>query len=229
MSDTIRVMVVEDDKMVADLNREFVQSVPGFSVLKVAHSGSEALEFIAQNTVDLVVLDVYLPDMLGIDVLRDIRKSDYPADVLLITAANNSSMIEEAIRLGVFDYIMKPFNMSRFSKSLDNYKEYKKSLKAGDVINQGLVDTLVAGAHAKTSLSEELPKGINATTMELVRKAVAPIKGEIDINVICSALSISRITAYRYLEYLSQEGSIEKSLRYQKVGRPSTVYMHKAD
>lgn len=227
MSDAIKVMVVEDDKMVADLNKEFVQSVSGFTVVKVAHSGNEALEFIAQNTVNLVVLDVYLPDMLGIDVLRDMRKSDYPADVLLITAANSSTMIEEAIRLGVFDYIMKPFNAARFSKSLDNYKEYRKSLMSGTVVNQGLVDSVVAGAHGKFALSEALPKGINAATMDLVKKAISTVKGEIDIGTICESLSISRITAYRYLEYLCQEGSIEKGLRYQKVGRPSTVYIHK--
>lgn len=223
----IRVMIVEDDVMVADLNRQFTESCRGFVVTKVAHTGAEALEFIDNNPVDLVVLDIYLPDMHGIDVLKDIRKNDYPIDILLITAAHDADTVEESIRSGVFDYIIKPFDVLRYKNSLNNYLNYRKSLESSSVIDQRQVDNVMAGANIQNAAAEQLPKGINTTTMELIRKALTPLQGEIGIDDICSAVPVSRITAYRYLEYLSQRGFLEKNYRYQQRGRPQTIYTRK--
>jgi len=224
---SIRVMIVEDDFMVADLNRQFTESCEGFSVVKIAHTGAEALEFISLNPVDLVVLDIFLPDIQGTEVLKDIRRSDYPADILLITAAHNVNIVEETIRLGVFDYIIKPFDVARYRESLSNYRRYRESLESGQDIDQRQVDVVVAGARRKNLPLGALPKGINSATMDMVRKALLPLQGEIGIDDICAAVPLSHITAYRYLEHLVQEGFLEKSCRYQHVGRPMTVYTRK--
>jgi len=221
----IRVMIVEDDFMVADLNRQFTESCEGFQVVKIAHTGMEALEFISSPPIDLVVLDIFLPDIRGTEVLKDIRKSGYPADILLITAAHNADTVEETVRLGVFDYIIKPFDVARYKESLANYRHYRESLESGQDIDQRHVDVVVARAHKKNISPDTLPKGINATTMDLIRQALLPLRGEISIDDVCAAVPLSRITAYRYLEYLAQEGFLKKNQRYQRVGRPTTVYV----
>ncbi len=143
----------------------------------------------------------------------------------MITAEHNADTVEETVRLGVFDYIIKPFDVARYKESLANYRHYRESLESGQDIDQRHVDVVVARAHKKNISPDTLPKGINATTMDLIRQALLPLRGEISIDDVCAAVPLSRITAYRYLEYLAQEGFLKKNQRYQRVGRPTTVYV----
>ncbi len=223
----ICVMIVEDDFMVADLNRQFTESSDGFIVTKVAHNGAEALDFLAQNIIDLIILDIYLPDIRGIELLKIIRKNDYPSDIILITAAHDADTVKESIRFGVFDYIIKPFDVTRYKNSLSSYIRRRKSLESAGIIDQERVDTVMTGATTKSISPDTLPKGISLTTMERVKMALEPMNGEIGIDDICSSIPVSRITAHRYLEYLAEEGFLEKNYRYQHIGRPLTVYARK--
>lgn len=224
MVKSIKVLIVEDDFMVADVNKSFTESVAGFEVVKVVNTGGQALAWLESNEVDLVVLDVYLPDIQGIDILKTLRKREYPADFILITAAHDAAMIEDSMRFGVFDYIIKPFDGSRYVESLRGYKTRRESLGAAPSLDQVSVDQALQNkAAALSSLSQT--KGINPETMRKVKDLVLKFEGDFGIDDLSDALSISRITAHRYLEYLARTEFLKKEFRYSKVGRPSARYL----
>lgn len=219
----IRVMVVEDDFMVADINRQVTEQVEGFSVVKVARNGTEALEELARGGVDLVILDVYLPDLHGIAVLKEARKSDRKTDFILVTAAHDAKTVEESMRFGVYDFIIKPFDFERYKTALREYKRRRETLSQSGVLDQGKLDKVLE-KKSPAAATEELPKGIALQTLEKVSRYVESASGEIIAADLIRDLALSRITAHRYLDHLTETGLLRKELRYQKVGRPAVYY-----
>ncbi len=142
MNDAIRVMVVEDDFMVADINRQATEQVAGFTVVKLALNGKAALEELASGRIDLVILDVYLPDIHGIDLLKEARRLEYPVDFILITAAQDTNTVEQSLRYGIIDYIIKPFNFTRYHNALEEYRDRRQSLQSSGALDQGRVDSM---------------------------------------------------------------------------------------
>jgi response regulator of citrate/malate metabolism len=221
--EAIKVLIVEDDFMVAEINRSFTERVEGFRVVKVASTGKEALSFLEENPVDLVVLDVYLPDVHGIELLKALRKDEYPVDFILITAAHDSRAIEESMRFGIFDFIIKPFDAKRYEESLLGYKARRESLGSGVSLSQEAVDQALA-LQARQRPAAGTGKGINPRTMMKVEEAVSALGSGFGIDDISERLALSRITAHRYLECLVQAGRLEKEFEYKKVGRPTALY-----
>lgn len=224
MSGDIRVMVVEDDFMVAEINKQVTEQVEGFKVVKTALNGSAALHELANEKIDLVVLDVYLPDVNGLDVLKEARRCEYPVDFILITAAHDTHTVEQAMRYGIVDYLIKPFDFARYKAALAEYRNKRFSLKSAGAMNQGLLDSLLVRS---TAHQEEmaLPKGISPLTLQKIVDYVNESKKEALASEIAEHISISRVTARRYLEYLAATGILRKEIRYQKVGRPLIYYM----
>jgi len=167
--DPIKVLVVEDDFMVAQVNRDFVERVPGFSVVGVASTGEQALEMLEKERPDLVILDIYLPDMSGTEVLRGIRASGNETDVIVITAAREAGAIRDALRGGAIDYIIKSFRFERFAAALEGYRTYRKRLDSGGEMGQREVDHLY-NLVVKREQPDALPKGIDPQTLDRVRR-----------------------------------------------------------
>jgi len=216
-------MVVEDDFMVADINRQVTEQLEGFSVVKVARNGKEALEELEKGQVDLVILDVYLPDIHGLTVLKEARKSDRKTDFILVTAAHDAGTVEESMRYGVYDFIIKPFDFERYKAALREYKTRRETLAQNGFLDQGRLDKVMEKKPTRRG-PDELPKGIAARTLEKVTKYVEQVSGEIVTADLKRDLELSRITAHRYLEYLTLAGRLRKELRYKKVGRPAVYY-----
>lgn len=224
MSEDIRVMVVEDDFMVADINRQVTEQVEGFMVVKTALNGSAALQYLAQEKIDLVVLDVYLPDLNGLEVLKEARKREFPVDFILITAAHDTHTVEQAMRYGIVDYLIKPFDFARYKAALSDYRKKRFSLKSAGIMNQGVLDNLLV----RTSAFQEepaLPKGISQLTLQKIIDCVKESNREALASEVADKVSISRITARRYLEYMTASGMLRKEIRYQRIGRPLIYYV----
>lgn len=220
--ESIRVMVVEDDFMVADINRQVTEQTEGFVVVKVARNGAEALEALEKGGVDLVVLDVYLPDAHGLEVLKSARRNESSADFILVTAAHDAKTVEESMRYGVCDYIIKPFDFERYRNALREYRKRREALARDGFLDQGRVDRVLE--KKPSPRGTPLPKGIAPQTLAKVRGYVDAARGEIEAAALIGALGLSRITAHRYLEYLAGSGRLRKELRYKKVGRPAVYY-----
>ncbi|RCV57458.1 two-component system response regulator [Marinitenerispora sediminis] len=215
----VRVLVVDDDFMVARVNRGLVQRVAGFTVVGEAHTGAAALTAAARLRPDLVLLDIYLPDMSGLEVLRRLREAPGPeVDVLAVTAARDVATIRAAMRGGVVHYLIKPFTREALWERLDRYRRIDQRLSAGPEIGQAEVDRMFGGGRA-----EDLPKGLTPQTRELVGRALRAA-GDLSATECGDLVGLSRVSARRYLEHLVETGEAEVRLRYGAAGRPERRY-----
>ena len=121
----IKVAIAEDDFRVAEIHEKFLHKVDGVKLVGKARSGKETLTLVQSKKIDLILLDIYMPDMLGTDLIEKIKKMDQSIGIIMISAANEKPMIEKAIQLGIFDYIIKPVKMERFIAAVERFKQAK--------------------------------------------------------------------------------------------------------
>ncbi|GAA0897904.1 response regulator [Virgisporangium aurantiacum] len=207
--------------MVARVHRGFVERVPGFTVDGVAHTGAEALDAVRSLRPDLVLLDIYLPDISGLEVLRRVREGAAPVDVLAITAARDVATIRTALRGGVIHYLIKPFTFEVLRERLDRYGAAHRRLAGDGDVAQDDVDRLF-GALRPTRIS--LPKGLTAPTADLVRTALIAAVGDLSASECADVARLSRVSTRRYLEYFVESGTAAVRLRYGGTGRPERRY-----
>ncbi|MFG2621514.1 response regulator [Streptomyces sp. NPDC048507] len=219
----IHVLVVDDDMRVARINAAYVAKVPGFRVSGQAHSAAEALEFVTAHPVDLVLLDHYLPDENGLDLVRRLRERGHHADVIMVTAARDLATVQAAMRLGALQYLVKPFAFTGLRARLEAYAALRRSLAGGGEAEQAEVDRIF-GALAAAGGANELPKGHSPTTAELVRQVLRGAEGPLSTQQIADRAGISRQTAQRYLKLLDRAGRVTLALRYGETGRPEHRY-----
>jgi response regulator of citrate/malate metabolism len=229
MTDLPRVLVVDDDFAVAALHRGFVEFHGGFSVAGVAHDGAEALRLVEETDPDLVLLDVYLPDMSGLEVLQQLRaRPGRPVDVIAITAARELDTVRTAMAGGVLHYLVKPFTAQVLRERLDDYLRHQAEIRRTEAqqteLDQDQVDRLLAtprSGHAAATL----PKGLSGATMQAVRDALAEHPGSASAQEIGDLLGVSRVSARRYLEHLVTEGRARVAPKYGAAGRPENRYV----
>lgn len=230
MQENIRVMIVDDDPMVMEVNKQFVEATGGFEIVGAAQSGIEALAMVDAKQPHLVILDHFLPDLNGVDVLVELRKQNQPVDVILVTAARDSETVQSVFRYGAIDYIVKPFRFDRFKSALDNYKALRLNL-AKNELNQEEIDYF-ANAKVKTELQQEesqsfedhLPKGLNAITMKQILLFLFKQKKALSAEEVAEGVGLARVTARRYLDYLEKTKKIKLEVQYGTIGRPINRY-----
>lgn len=223
----INLILVEDDPMVMSVNEGFICQVGGFLVIGSARTGQQGLELIKKHKPRLVILDVYLPDMSGIQILKELRKQGTPTDVIMITAADDVNIVQDAIRFGVVDYIIKPFKFERIKAALEKYKAYSDKFKNQGVIDQKQLDDLTRMNSSPLSSDTDgqlLPKGLREVTLKQVVAFLDNRKQECSAEEVAEGLGIARVTARRYLEYLVKNSRVRLESQYGAVGRPINKY-----
>jgi response regulator of citrate/malate metabolism len=223
----IRVLVVDDDFMVARVHAGFVRRVPGFEVVGTAHTGAEALADVARLAPHLVLLDVYLPDMSGLDVLRTLRQECPDVDVLVVSAARDVDTVKEALRGGVVHYLVKPFDQAALAERLLAYAERHQGLGVLEEARQEDLDRLFGTTAAPTGRAD-LPKGLTPETADVVRRALVAAEDDLSSSECAEETGLSRVGARRYLEYFVATGRAEVRPRYGATGRPERRYRWKA-
>jgi response regulator of citrate/malate metabolism len=217
----IRVLVVEDEPIAADAHKVYVERVPGFAVAGSARTGADAFRLLREADVDLVLLDMNLPDRHGIEVVRAMRAAGHRADVIAVTSARDLAVVRAAVSQGVVQYLLKPFVFATFRDKLERYREYRERLsRAEPVAGQHQIDRLLATLRGPDAVS--LPKGMSAESLEAVTASLRQAAGS--AAEIASVLGASRVTARRYLEYLFEAGLASKHARYGNAGRPEVEY-----
>ena len=227
-TETIRVLVVDDDFMVAKVHSGFVRQVPGFEVVGAAHTGAQAVSEARRLQPDLVLLDIHLPDINGLELLQQLRDVVPELDVLVISAAREVETVRRALRGGIVHYLMKPFSADDLHERLEHYRQSYQALSPGSAsgtaeqadVNRvfGLGDT-----------ARPLPKGFSTETLRLVeellrRTSDTSAGADLSATEAADALGTSRVSARRYLEYLVEEGRAVVQLRYGGIGRPERRY-----
>jgi response regulator of citrate/malate metabolism len=223
----IRVVVVDDDFMVAKIHAGFVTRVPGFAVAGVAHSGTDALRMVDDLRPDLVLLDIHLPDISGIDVLRLLRETHPDVDVLVISAAKEVDTVRTALRSGVVNYLLKPFDHESLRDRLQQYTTAHRSLATAPMIAQSDLDRIfggTSGLRRETSVAGPVPKGLSQESAELVGRTLRDSDGELSATECAERTGLSRVSARRYLEHFTETGQAEVRLRYGAAGRPQRRY-----
>ncbi len=218
----IRTLIVDDDFMVAKVHCAYVERVAGFVVVGVAHTGAEALEAVERLRPDLVVLDIYLPDLSGLAVLQELRRRQSAVDVIMVTAARDVDSLRAAMAGGALRYIVKPFSFARFSETLQTYQRFAGRRSVLAEVDQADVDRLYATMGVTPDQS--LPKNLNPPTLELVVRCLQAQAETVSALEVAERTGISRGTARRYLEYLETQGRAVLELRYGAAGRPEHRY-----
>ncbi|GAA4701990.1 response regulator [Brevibacillus fulvus] len=225
---TIDVLIVEDDRRIIEINQKFIEKLEGFSVIALATNGEQAKELLAYTKPQLVLLDVYLPDMLGIELVWHIRQHYRDIDIIMITAAREIEMVYEALRGGVFDYIVKPLIFESFQERMESYRNHLKRRDRGSgIVDQAEIDLLLTRGQPQNKPKETvMPKGIDSLTLEKVIQAVSQAReAGVTAEEVGKLIGTSRTTARRYLEFLVTEGRIRADLVYGTVGRPERKYL----
>jgi len=219
----IRTLVVDDDYRVAELHCTYVERVAGFQLAGRAHTGESALAEVDQLQPDLLLLDIYLPDMSGLEVLRRLREDEHPAvDVVAITAARDVESLRSAMRGGVVHYLIKPFLFATFEEKLLSYSAARERLQRLAQAEQGDVDRIFGAL--RTARTQALPKGLSDSTLEIIIQALGRSKSGLPAAAVADETGVSRVTARRYLDHLCQLGRVELTMRYGTPGRPEHRY-----
>lgn len=221
----IDVLIVEDDPMVAKFNSIYLEGIPGFRIAGLASNVEESRTFLQSSPVDLILLDVYMKEATGIDLLKELRKSGNSVDVILITAANDKNSVQQALRLGAVDYLIKPFTFERFQNALLQYKKQFQLMSGGEEINQAEIDELFQVDHKIDSASFVLPKGLAKTTLSRISKQIIAWQGvTFSTAELAVSIGVSSVSTRKYLNYLAEQKLIETDIAYQETGRPLTNY-----
>lgn len=218
----IRTLIVEDDPMVSSINAAYLDRLAGFKLVGTARNGDEAFQLLHKEEIDLLLLDIYMPVTNGLQLLRKIRSEFMKVDVILITAADSPQIIEEALRLGAVDCILKPFDFERFEEALLAYKRRHQLFKTSRTIKQESLDQLRRPAPKEGQA--ELPKGIDPVTLDRIKETLAEAEEALSVKELSERLDISTLTIRKYLQYLTDIEEVELGLEYTKKGRPVKLY-----
>lgn len=232
MSD-IRVLVVEDEPVASAAHAAYVGRMQGFTLAGTAPDGQSALRLLAElaaagEPVELVLLDMNLPDLHGLDIARRMRSAGILADIIAITAVREVAIVRSAVAIGVVQYLIKPFTYATFADKLGSYRLFRQQLASPESgagragASQSEVDQAFASLRAPSELP--LPKGLSVSTLDSVQEYLKQHAGSVSATQVMAALGMSRVTARRYLEYLADAGTVTRAPRYGTPGRPENEY-----
>jgi two-component system, CitB family, response regulator DctR len=246
-----RVVIIEDDPMVTEVNRTYIEASGPFRVTGTARTGQEGIRVTADQLPDLVILDVYLPDLDGVQVLKELRRRELPVDVIMVTAAQDAETVQDVLRAGAVDYIIKPFKFERIKSTLQAYARMHGDLHGSTTVSQEQLDRLAPGLGAAPAAPataaapagtapaaqaqppaqsaapvrpEELPKGLTDWTLRQVLLYLVGQERPLSASEVADGIGLARVTVRRYLDYLVQQGQLRVEQHYGGVGRPIYRY-----
>lgn len=223
-----QVIIIEDDPMVAAINRKYVEDTPGFTVKSVFQNGAQALEYLKNNDVSLIILDYYTPMMSGmafVDMLHGMGKA--PA-IIMVTSASDVQIVKSMFSRGVLDYLVKPFEYDRFKAALERFRQTMSRWQDVCVsLKQEEIDSMITpeGAGDEKRIIQALSKGLNETTMRMIQVFLSGNSTKyFTSEEIASRVNLSRITVRRYMNYMLETNQVVSTIDYQTGGRPSIKY-----
>lgn len=216
----IKVLIVEDDPMVVDISKEFIKEASDFQVIGVAKNGAEAVIMTQKLKPEIILLDNCLPDFNGVKVIEKIRDFNKKVDFIMITAVKEVPVVQECFRLGIRDYLIKPFLKQRLLQALQNYKCFFDTISQTEV-SQADLDRLGVSAQNNDDCHQ---KGFSQLTENKIIEILKERKTGVTSDDIATTVGISTVSARRYLKLLQDKNLISYDLIYGKQGRPTYIY-----
>lgn len=218
----IKVVIIEDDPMVAKFNAIYLEGIPGFTLVGVAKNAEEGWALYKSVNADLILLDVYMVDKTGLELLQDIRRSGDPVDVIMITAANDNESVQMALRYGAVDYLIKPFSFERFQEALMNYAKQHTLARGSENVSQKEIDSLFLGSITRSvEVNHQLPKGLTIKTLStIVQQILQRERTPFSAADLAVETGISRVSVRKYINYLTDINLLHIEIVYQETGRP---------
>ena len=218
-----KVLIVEDDPMVAMINEQYIRRNKNFCVAGKCKDGKSALDFLEHQEVNLVIMDVFMPYMDGFETLRQIRERKISVEAIMVTAANDRESLEEALHLGIVDYLVKPFTFDRFQVALEKYIAQRNVMKDLGTLNQKNIDFIMESARKKNEAV--YPKGIQERTMQVILEYLKENQEyQMTGDEIAKHVGLTGVTVRRYMNYLVESGKVVGTMNYETGGRPCMIY-----
>ena len=219
----IKAIIVEDDPMVAEINRRYLSEFQDIEVAGIFRNGRDALNFVLENEIDLIILDITMPVLDGLEFAKTIREKRIHSDIIVVTDANDIEHLDEMLRIGVIDYLIKPFDRIRFNKAINKFLKKANLFSRHRELKQEEIDSIF---NIKLHTDKELEKGIQASTLERIKTFIEEAgMTSFTCDVLALDLNLSKVTVRRYLNYLVEEGYLTHSVDYETGGRPSIIYI----
>ncbi|UXA16981.1 response regulator [Mycobacterium sp. SMC-4] len=225
----INVLIVEDEQLIAEAHRSYLLRLHGFSVSAVVHTARDAMRaaaesIAAESPIDLVLLDIGLPDANGIALASALSGLRPAPDIIAITSERDLEMVRAAVGHGALAYLLKPFTFAAFRDRLERYRRYREALPAGlDAASQAEIDRALAELRVGSDRTAA-PKGAAPGTHDEIARAVRDSADGVTADEVAKQVGVSRVTAWRYLERLAEDGTVGRHTDYGKAGRPKTRY-----
>lgn len=222
----IHTLLVDDDALTLELHRDYVERLDGYDVVGECTGARAAVRALVEHPpaqgIDLVLLDMTMPDGSGLDVLRHLRARSIPVDVIAVTGVRDAETVRQMAALGVVQYLVKPFTFAMFQERMDQHRAYREqAVAAAGEASQAEIDALLGASRPTGTI--RIPKGLSSVSLAHVT-AAARTAGVLSASEAAEQLGMSRVAARRYLEHLADEGRVERAARYRGRGRPETEY-----
>lgn len=216
-----RVVIADDEPMIAMLNRKFTEKDKRFHVVREFCNGADALHWLLEHPADLLVLDMYMPVLSGLELLRQLRANEVNIDVIMVTAAHDTKTLNALLKLGVTDYLVKPFTVQRYQQALDTFCQHRETVSNQGKVTQTDIDRLL---HLPP-VDNGAPKGLQEKTLELICEFLHSCGDQPHTcEEIAAHVGLSVVTVRRYMPYLSEQGKVDRKINYDTGGRPSMIY-----
>ncbi|MBP2653418.1 MAG: citT [Firmicutes bacterium] len=222
MDGKVNTVIIEDEPMVLELHRQYTNRIKEYCLIGCALSGEDGLRLVEEKKPHLAVVDIYMPGINGLEVLKHIRSQGWNTDVILVTAAHDTESVQQGIQYGAVDYIVKPFTFQRYKKALSSYREYFNKLRLSKSMSQQDIDALKSNI---IGTRPHLPKGLQQTTLDAIVESLQQNQGYFTAQEVSKSTGISRITVRRYLHYLLDNGWLKENMSYGPIGRPLQKYI----
>ncbi|AIF50937.1 response regulator [Pelosinus sp. UFO1] len=221
----IKVLVVEDDPMVAELNRRYIERIEDFTFCGIVKNGEEALAVLNEKNIDLVLLDIFMPNMNGLELLAKIRQQNVSVDVIVVSAARENQSIQTALRNGAVDYLIKPFEFERFQAALIAFKKRLQAIRGETGLSQKDLDQQIFAKIPHKDI--ELPKGLDRNTIKRVWGHILERQEEFTAEEMAQYVGLSPVSIRKYLKYFQSMDLLHVEISYGSVGRP--VYRYRCN
>ncbi|CEA02008.1 Transcriptional regulatory protein CitT [Jeotgalicoccus saudimassiliensis] len=217
----MKILIVEDDFRIAEMYKEYLLKNAPEDEIHIALNAAESLKTIQNHDINLMLVDIYLPDMHGDKLIENVLKQYPYMNFIVVTASQESEKVKNAMQLGALYYLVKPVKLDKLSETVNDYKKKNVTLSKSIELEQDDIDMYFG--RIGTPAVNSLPKGIDPLTLKKIEEVFSN-QHEWTSSQLGEHLGTSRTTVRRYLEYMRELGKLTVSQDFGDKGRPEKKY-----